>query len=105
MVRDVNSALINSEKMSKENKDQAIDTLRNAQEIAMQMFSSLYLSGTAERLFKEINIKINRYNGVHIEPPLPVSDINTSALKFFSHVCLRRQRLDIHIRRDSGDVL
>ena len=48
----------------------------------MQMFSSLYLSGTAERLFKEINIKINRYNGVHIEPPLPVSDINTSALKF-----------------------
>src|SRR3989338_6715071 len=82
MVRDVNSALINSEKMSKENKDQAIDTLKNAQEIAMQMFSSLYLSGTAERLFKEINIKINKYNGVHIEPPLLVSDINTGALKF-----------------------
>jgi len=59
MVRDINSALINSEKMSKENKDQAIDTLKNAQEIAMRMFSSLYLSGTAERLFKEINIKIN----------------------------------------------
>ena len=82
MVRDINSALINSEKMSKENKDQAIDTLKNAQEIAMRMFSSLYLSGTAERLFKEINIKINRYNGVHIEPPLLVSDINTGALKF-----------------------
>ena len=82
MVRDINSALINSEKMSKENKDQAIDTLKNAQEIAMQMFSSLYLSGTAERLFKEINIKINKYNGVHIEPPLLVSDINTGALKF-----------------------
>lgn len=82
MVRDVNSALINSEKMSKENKNQAIDTLRSAQEIAMQMFSSLYLSGTAERLFKEINIKINKYNGVHIEPPLLVSDINTGALKF-----------------------
>src|SRR3989344_2964258 len=82
MIRDVNSALINSEKMSKENKDQAIDTLKNAQEIAMRMFSSLYLSGTAERLFKEINIKINKYNGVHIEPPLLVSDINTSALKF-----------------------
>ena len=82
MVRDINSALINSEKMSKENKDQAIDTLKNAQEIAMRMFSSLYLSGTAERLFKEINIKINKYNGVHIEPPLLVSDINTGALKF-----------------------
>jgi len=52
-------SLAKDEKMSKENKDQAINTLKNAQEIAMQMFSSLYLSGTAERLFKEINIKID----------------------------------------------
>lgn len=82
MVKDINSALINSEKIAKNDKNQAIDTLRRAQDIAINMFSNVYLAGTANRLFQEINKKINKFNGVYIDPPAPLAAINANALKF-----------------------
>lgn len=82
VVTAIQKKIIAADETSAGNTEPAMTMLREAQNDTLHIIPSFFLGPLAQKLFSEIEVKINRLNGIHLASSIYIGGISTSSIQF-----------------------